>query len=157
MEEIKKLKKSYAENSELFAILDKSNALASQIRKAKNKADEFHRKIQEMAKDSSYELFIQLSNKITETKKIQEDAFQKFIEHKNEYIKIAQELNIKFDSIDKLKGEIQDRKELHKLKLKERDSRILEEKTKKVEEKLKLRKRLTTEDLWVFQGQDTAN
>jgi len=153
MEEINKLKKSYAQNSEVFELGKKSEELAIEIKNSRSKADEFHRKIQEIARDSNYDLFITLSNKITETKKIQEDAFQKFIEYKDEYAKASQDLKSKIEALNLLKQSVSDNRQLQKIKAKEREHRIIEEKTKKVEEKLKNNKRLTTEDLLVFQGQ----
>jgi len=85
MEEIKKLKKAYEETTEVRQIAEKAYHLEKEIRESKKKADEFHRKIQEITKDTGYEVFMELSKKITELKKEQEDAFQRFIDHKNEY------------------------------------------------------------------------
>ena len=152
MEEIKKLKKSYEESSEVLQIAEKANELDKEIRESRKKADDFHRKILDMTKDTKYDVFIELSKKINLLKKEQEDAFQKFIDHKNEYSDANRELRNKLEELQALNMLFNRDKEFKKLKLDERHKQIIREKSKAVEEKIKNKKKLTTEDVIAMQG-----
>lgn len=155
MEEIKKLKRSYEESSEVRKIAEKAQLVEKEIKESKKKADEFHKKIQEITKDTSYEVFMELSRKITALKKEQEDAFQKFIDHKNEYSNANHELKNKIDELQVLKLVFSKDKEAQKIQKEEKQNSIIKEKIKVVEEKLKSKKKLTTEDLIALQGSST--
>ena len=152
MDEIRKLKKSYDESSELREIGEKAVNIDKEIKEARKKADEFHKKIQDITKDSTYDNFMELSKKITELKKVQEEAFQKFIDHKNDYSKLNQELKTKLDELMKVKDEINKDKELQRRIHEDKTRKILRENSREVEEKLKTKKKLTTEDLLKYQG-----
>ncbi len=154
MEEIKKLKKVYDETSVVLKIADEANKLHKEIREARKKANEFHRQVQESARDSPYAIFTELSKKITETKTLQEQAFQTFIDYKNKYSKANEELKKRLDTLDMLNRVLNKNKEVKKIHETERNKKILKEKTRIVEEKLKNKKRLTTEDLLVMQGKE---
>ena len=80
MEEIKKLKKVYDESSEVVEISEKINLLSQELRISRTKANEFHKKIIEAINDKPYSNFIKLTKQITELKKEQESAFNKFVE-----------------------------------------------------------------------------
>ena len=95
-----------------------------------------------------------LSNKITELKKVQEDAFQKFIDHKNEYSKLNMELKTRLDEVNLFKDEINKNKDLQKQLHNDKQRRMLKEQSKQVEEKIKSKKKLTTEDILKFQGSE---
>ncbi len=152
MGEIKKLKRSYEESSEVLKIAQEANKIDKEIRESRKKADEFHRKIQEITKDTTYDVFIALSKKITELKKEQEDAFQKFIDLKNEYAEASHELKNRMDEMYVLRGVFSKSKEVRKEQQQEKQRSILREKFKAVEEKIRGKKKLTTEDLLVMQG-----
>ncbi len=152
MKDIKELKKSYEESSEVRQIAEKADELEKQIKDSKKKADDFHKRIQDISRDTSYEVFIELSKNITVLKKEQEDAFQKFIDYKNEYSKISQELNNKMDEFGVLRLLFSKDREAWKIDREQKQQNIIREKIKSVEEKLKTKKRLTTEDLIALQG-----
>lgn len=154
MLEINRLKKTYGEVSELAKISEKEEELSKNIRASRKKANEFHEKIIAITKNAGYEIFIALSKKISDLKKTQEDAFQKFIEHKNQYSEINQELNIKLENLEMLRAVFAKDKEARKIERNEKDRKLIEEKTKQVEHKLKTKRRLTTEDLLVLQGKE---
>ena len=155
MEEIKKLKKAYEESSEVRQIAEKAHELEKTIRESKKKADEFHRKIQEITRDTGYEVFMELSKKITDLKKEQEDAFQKFIDHKNEYSNVNNELKNKIEEFQVLKLVFSKDKEAKRIDKEEKDKSFIKDKIKAVEEKLRNKKKLTTEDLIALQGSTT--
>ena len=154
MLEINKLKKTYGETSEIKEIADKASGIDKEIKEARKKADEFHKKIQGIIKDSTYDNFMDLSNKITELKKVQEDAFQKFIDHKNEYSKLNMELKTRLDEVNLFKDEINKNKDLQKQLHNDKQRRMLKEQSKQVEEKIKSKKKLTTEDILKFLGSE---
>ena len=152
MGEIKKLKKVYEEYSEVLKIAGKASAIDKEIKESRKKADGFHRKILEITKDATYEVFIELSKKINELKSEQEAAFQKFIDHKNEYAEVNNEFKNRMEELQVFERIFSKTKEAAKLKKEERDMAIIKEKTKIVEEKIKNKKKLTTEDLLAMQG-----
>ncbi|MBI5391602.1 hypothetical protein HZB00_01230 [Candidatus Woesearchaeota archaeon] len=151
MGEIKRLKKVYEESSEASKVIGDAQQISKEITESKKKADEFHLRVREMTKDSNYTVFMHMSRQITELKRAQEEAFQIFIEHKNEYVKIQQSLNERLQAMDQLKQIVQKDRELVKLEQDQRKQEILAKKTKEVEEKIKNKKKLTTEDLLAFQ------
>ena len=152
MEEIKKLKKSYEETAEVRQIAEKAHQLEKTIRESKKKADEFHRKIQEITRDTGYEVFMELSRKITDIKKEQEDAFQKFIDHKNIYADANNNMKNKLDEFQVLRLVFSKDKEVRKIEKEEKQQSFIRDKIKAVEEKLRSKKKLTTEDLIALQG-----
>lgn len=152
MEEIKKLKKVYEESSEIIKIAEKAHSLEKEIRESRKKADEFHKKIQEITKDTGYDVFIELSKRITELKSTQEDAFQKFIDYKNKYAEASRELKNRLDETKLLEMVLSKSKEVLKIKQEEKQKQFIKEKSKLVEEKIKAKKKLTTEDLITMQG-----
>ncbi len=154
MIEIRKLKKTYGEVSELAKISEKESEISRNIRTARKKANEFHQKIIDITKNTSYDVFIILSKKINELKKIQEEAFQKFIEYKNEYSNINYQLNSRSEDLGVLRAVFSQNKEIKKIEKHEKDRKIIAEKTKQVEHKLKTKRKITTEDLIILQGKD---
>src|SRR3989344_4240703 len=152
MEEIKKLKKAYEESSEVATISEKAEGLEKEISESKKRADEFHKRIKELTKDTSYEVFIELSKRINERKKEQEQAFQNFIDLKNECSSVFRDLKNTQDELNVLRMVFSKDKEAQREVKKEQEKQIIEEKTKKAEEKLKSKKKLTNEDLIALQG-----
>ena len=148
MEEIKTLKKTYEEVAEVAEISKKVRKLDEEIKDYKSKADGFHKQIKDLMKDKNYSQFMGLSKEIVKIKKEQEDAFQKFIDYKNEYNKLGLVLKVS-----------KPKKKRHKKTVvktdntqKKRNKELLKKKSKEVEEKLSKKKKLTTDDLIAFQG-----
>lgn len=152
MEEIKKLKRSYAEFSGAMKFEEDAKKISEEIKASRKKANEFHKQIQELTKDTNYSEFMTLSKKITDLKKVQEDAFNKFIEFKNKYLELTQEFKKKQEEAKPFQEQLEKEHETQKAKQQEKELKILREKTEQVEEKIKKKKKLTTEDLLAFQG-----
>src|SRR3989344_3612255 len=150
----KKLKKVYGETSELFKIAEEVSNLSKQIKEARKKANEFHKKVLDSANDATYGVFMEFSQKITETKSLQEQAFQNFIDYKNQYSQSAEELKKKLETHDMLSNVLSKNNQLRKLQEMEKTKKIINDKSMKVEEKLKNKKRLTTDDILALQGKD---
>lgn len=152
MEEIKKLKKVYDESSETIALGEKISLLSAELRISRSKANEFHKKIIEALRDKPYSNFIRLTKQITELKKEQEDAFNKFVELKDKFQKYNELLKSNMNGFDESRDKLKQNNLLAQVDKREVMKEMLQEKSKKVEEKIKQRKKLTTEDLLVFQA-----
>ena len=152
MGEINRLKKSYAEFSSVMKIEDEAKKISDSIKASRKKANEFHKQIQDLTKDATYGAFMDLSKKITELKKVQEDAFNKFIEFKNKYLQLNQDYKKKQEEAKPFQAELEKEHDNHKVQQQEKQTKILKQKTEQVEEKIKKKKKLTTEDILAFQG-----
>ncbi|HLD15427.1 MAG TPA: hypothetical protein VJB94_02510 [Candidatus Nanoarchaeia archaeon] len=152
-EKIKKLKKSYNEVKGAVEYSDKMHGLSSKLREERDKANQIHFKMHGITKDSkNYAEFIELSKKINDVRKQQEEAFKKFIEFKKLANPLSAEIRAKLSKIDEIRASLGEAaREKFKVK-KENEARLLKDKAKSVEEKLKSKKKLTTEDLIAFQG-----
>jgi uncharacterized coiled-coil DUF342 family protein len=157
MDEIKKLKRTYAESSEVVQLGDNIRNLDQKIKETKTKADEFHKKIQEIMKDSKYDSFIVLSKQITAKKKEQEAAFQKFIDFKKEYIELNNNLQDKLAILNKFRESSNQNREVKRYERDQKQKQFLRKNIEKVEEKIKSKKRLTTEDIIAMQGLPEEN
>ena len=144
MDQIKKLKKEFKELSIVNEVASKIKVLSKEIDVARKKADEFHKKIVDLADKGEHKLFKETSKNINEIKKIQEDAFAKFIEFKNEFTKINNALKNKLNEFSKQRKIFDDIKSQKKKNSAKNIS-------KDIEEKLRSKKKLTTEDLLMLQ------
>lgn len=152
MEQIKRLKKSYAEFSSIMKINDEAKKISNEIKESRKKANEFHKQIQSVTKDTNYQGFMEMSKKITEVKKTQEDAFNKFIEFKNKYLELNKAFKAKLEEAKPFQEQIEKEQQNTKQQYVEKQAKILKQKTEQVEEKIKKKKKLTTEDILAFQG-----
>lgn len=147
MNQIRQLKKQLEEAGGVQIVFKELKELSEKINKAKEKSEDAHKKLQDhLRRDkNTYDDFLKLTKQINSLKKKQEDAFKKFIDSKN-----------KFSDINKqLKERLKDAKDINfkeKVTTDKKQAKFLEEKTREVEEKLKKKKKLTTEDLLVFQN-----
>ena len=153
MKKIKGLKKKFGEAKVVTDILDSLKKLSNSIDEFKKKSNEFHLKIQCRAKESQelHENVISSSKEIDKLKEGEEQAFGKFIEFKKKFTEANDLLKEKLTKMSEL------RKSLESFKLKKGEEKKLKEdfflksKEAEVEEKIKRREKLTTEDLLVFQ------
>ena len=152
MDEIKKLKKSYEESSEVMKIAETAASLDREIRETRRIADDFHRRVGEIMDDTTYDVFIDLSKKINDLKKEQEAAFQKFIDCKNEYSSFSRELRNRMGEMQVLDKVFSKNRVMMELRKEEDTKEIIMEKTRIAEEKIKLKKKLTTEDILALQA-----
>ncbi|MAF51153.1 MAG: hypothetical protein CMH64_03605 [Nanoarchaeota archaeon] len=150
MKQINKLKKEYkvVKNNS-----DSSSKVSVDIKRYKTKAEIFHKKIQEIAKKSQndYKKLTELSKKIKEINTEQEDAFANFLKFKNEFVKKGSLLESKLKSAGEARRKLDRVQKDRSKKKKLREDKFIQNKVKKVEEKLKEGKKLTKEDIMVFQ------
>lgn len=160
MEQIRKLKKSYDEQQGSRELAQKSSHLIHELRDLKKKADSFHKQVQILAQDASYTQFLDLSKQITQLKKTQEEAFSQFVTHKNQYQELYKTYREKLKLLKGVQDELGIEPPMKMAKMKDttksskEQERMLAEKNKEVEEKIKKGKTLTNEDLLIFQGKD---
>lgn len=156
MEQIKKLRKRYEESKMINDIIEGSDKISAEITMARKIANEFHNRLKEHSniRKNGYNEFMDISKRINAMKKQQQEAFSNFIKFKTEFDKTNNLLRSKLEMINKAKGELDKRHVKISLKRRERDIKLLKEKERAVEEKLRQRKKLTTEDLLVFQGKE---
>jgi uncharacterized coiled-coil DUF342 family protein len=153
MKKIKALKKIYNEAAGLLEISSKAREASEAIKKLRAEANGIHRLIQEKAKQSQalHEEIIDLSKGISRMRSDEEAAFVKFLELKRQFAGSNTDFKEKLKEMDLARSRLErihsDRKERRRQEI---DS-ILKSKEEAVNEKIKKRQKLTTEDLLVFQ------
>lgn len=152
MEKIKKLKKSYTEVAGIQELFKKADVVSKKIEDSKKKSQEIHEQIQQGAKGSGYSSILDNAKDLSKIKKEQEEAFQKFIDFKNDFNKINKELKVSSKKLNVIDKDLNKDKDARKKKKEAIVREIIEKKTKAVEEKIKKGTKLTTEDLIAFQA-----
>jgi len=149
MEEIKKLKRQYDEGSDLQSLVEKERILQQHIRESRKKADTFHHKVLDINNQSGPAVFIKKVKTLVSLKKEQEEAFRLFIEQKNSFLSLQTQLKAIQKELAPLSLAF---KEKPRASLRAEQKKSLVEQSQRVEEKIRLGKKLTTEDLLAFQG-----
>lgn len=153
MKKIKELKKLYSDSSEILDIDKKIRNTLESVKKGKTGANELHRLIQEKAKQSQvlHEGILKMSAEIDKLKVDEENAFKKFVEFKQKFNETNAQLKEKLGSMKAVKEQLDkifaDKKERKRAE----QELFLKTKEEEVNQKIKLGKKLTTEDLLVFQ------
>jgi len=148
MEKIRRLRKVGAELKKLEGSGYKS--LVGELESCKEKANEAHEKIKfALGRKILYKDFIAKSRDINDMKRMERDANRSFLRLRREFSKFNKKLKGGLEKVAKIQNEISKIKKDSKFKV---DKKLLEVKSKSVEEKLKKREKLTTEDLIAFQG-----
>ncbi len=153
MKEIKILNKQYKELSSVAGDWDKVKTLTRDVSKLKRRANAAHRKIQDYAKFSQdkHEALVERSSEIDDFKKEEQAAFDKFKEYKELFTEKNNVLKVFLKELDGVKSILEE----HNVQIEEDKKKIeqkaIKERAKEVDEKVKTGKKLTTEDLLVFQ------
>ncbi len=153
MKKINALKKHHSQSSELAKILEEYNKISAQIIDYRKKADHFHSLLNDAYSKNKSEskIISELSKKIRLLRKEQEAAFKKFLEFKKEFSNVNNELKIRLLQMNQLRKE-ENAKKQNKMQQKQQLIKsALDEKIKTIEEKIKSKKKLTTDDFLVFQ------
>jgi len=153
MKELKSLKKQYADLSSVTGDWDKIKTLTRDISKLKRRANAAHRKIQDHAKSSQnkHVVLVEKSSEIDDLKKQEQDAFDKFKEYKDLFTEKNTILKNLLKEVDGVKGILQEHDVQVEEDKKKTEAKEIKEKAKAVDEKVKTGKKLTTEDLLIFQ------
>lgn len=153
MDQIRELKKRYKETKKVSDVWEKINALSRDVDHLKKNARETHLNIQNRATESQkkHEDMIKQSAEIDELKKKEEEAFSKFIEFKKKFNEINEKLKVSLLELNRL-NETANQHKLEAVKEKrDQEDKFLKDKEDLIEEKIRTGKKLTTEDLLVFQ------
>lgn len=150
---LKLMKKSIAEASETFIILDKIKKSNLEINSVKKNSNVAHSEIQKLARESQglHEGIIKNSKEINNLEIKEGEAFKNFLDFKKKFNTINGGLEEKLSQMNKVRGKI------NKFKLEEDEKRKLEEgmiiksKEHEIEEKIKTGKKITTDDFLAFQ------
>ncbi len=155
MKVIKDKKKKLNEAKKISDIWEKTGKISKEIDDLKKQADSIHKKIQTEAGQSQkkHEQLIGSSKEIDELRAKEKEAFEKFAEAKKKFaeanIQIEEKLKETVDLKQKL-GITEERRKPKKEKTEK--AKLLENGEKIVNEKLKSKKKLTTQDLLLFQA-----
>lgn len=140
MKKINELKKKYLQFSQLNDVIGEQRKIQTQIDQNKTQANQIHNQIRELQRKNKQlkKEFIKNSKEIMNLKKEQSESFQKFLDSKKEFVKLNGYLRE-----DKIKNQKQ-RKHVQ--------DQIIRKKQEQLEQKIKNKQKITTEDLLVFQS-----
>ena len=153
MKKIKDLKKQVEEAKGLGEIWGRVRDKSREIKELKKQAEDAHRKVQQLASESQkcHEEMIEKSKQIDELRVKEEDAYRKFFELKQKFSEVNESLKKRLPEINDLRDKLDlDREETKKEKAAKQEKR-LNTKSLEVKDKIRKGKKLTTEDLLVFQ------
>lgn len=155
MKVIKEKIKQLNASKSLTAAFTKSRDLSKEIDLEKREADEVHNKVQHLANESQkkHEEILAKSKEVDELRIKEEECYKKFFEFKQQFSEINNELKKELEEYNKLSGDMQEYKVETKKAKEDRKEQQLKELEGSVEEKIKKGKKLTTEDLLIFQAQ----
>lgn len=153
MKQIKDKKKQYEKVKVLTDVFDRIHKLSQEIERMREKADKSHKKTQERAGKSQekHEEMIHASKELNELRKQELDSFKIFNQLKKQFYLVNDYLKQKLIELNSIKEKL-DEAELTDIERKKiKITKELKEKEREVEEKIKSKKKLTTEDLLIFQ------
>jgi len=165
MDQIKDMRKVLSEAGSMVNFKEEMNNISDEITKFKEEADKCHNELKELQKVNrkSFRDYIINSKKVNKLKKEQREAFNNFVKYKNEFVDVGNTLKEKLIA----SGEkVPEQKKKKQKKSKRNDdirktqeefidnARIIEENVKRVEQKLKDKKKLTTQDIIAMQGKE---
>lgn len=153
MKLIKQKKKQYDEAKNVSGVWDKIHEVSKRIDELKIKADDAHKNIQSFAHESQkkHEVLIEDSKQIDDLKKQEEEFNSKFLEHKAKFNEVNDELKKRLVELSEINDELAKNNIEVKDVQEKKQRQILKEKELAVEEKIKRKMKLTTEDLLVYQ------
>jgi len=148
----KKLELVKGQDEELHALHLKSRA----VRDEKKEADDVHRKMQESAllSQQCHEQILQLSADIDKEREKEQQWEEQFLDLKIKFAEQSKLLNEQQERLRKVKAELEKHKVVFEEDKRQKDKALLKEKNLEVQEKLKQKKKLSTEDLLILQSMD---
>jgi|GEM_PF-863555 len=151
---LKELKKEYAGVKDQAEAWETIRAKSKEIDQLKREANKFHRQVQEHAQESQakHEALIAESSELSDMKKQEEDLYKAFLREKEAYVTINQALKNKVTELQRIKESLSKRNVKLKEEQKQEEMKTLKERAKEAEEKVKGKKKLTTEDILALQG-----
>lgn len=157
MKQIKDLRKDLAASSQSSGVFEESRSLSKEIDVLKKDANKHHKNAQTFLNERKaiVSQIKALSKEIDALKEKEDASFEEFKKHKEEFKTLNDSLKSKLGEEVVARKEkakhVKEKKDLDKKKKDAENKKKLEEKEVSVEEKIKKGKKLTTEDLLVFQ------
>ena len=153
MKAIKDLQKQFAGFEAVQKEWESVTKKSKEIDELKKQANEYQRVVQNSARSSQkqHESLLVDSEEIDDLKKAEEDAYKMFFEQKTVFKDVNDELKKKLKELNEIKEKLEGNTTALKAEAKKKELKSLKERTAEVEEKVKQRKKLTTEDLLVMQ------
>jgi|ETNmetMinimDraft_11_1059920.scaffolds.fasta_scaffold11179_3 uncharacterized coiled-coil DUF342 family protein len=154
MKEINRLRKQLHAAASVRALTGHTRHATKEMHSSKRKADSLHKKIQSSARKSQarHVKLIASFKEIRKLEKEQEAAFNKFVAGKRKCQELQKEISKAQAVRRKVRKGEQDKKRQGQDRKQSRDQSLLAEKAKVIEQKIKSKGKLTTEDLLVLQG-----
>ncbi|HLC50692.1 MAG TPA: hypothetical protein VJI97_04680 [Candidatus Nanoarchaeia archaeon] len=154
MKKIKELRKEYDNCSVLESFSKKIREVASEVSKLKRESNDIHRAVQEKAKMSQtmHEEILKISPEIDKLKAEEKEAFEKFSDTRKKFYSANTQLKDKLKPMNEIRNELDKIKGERIEKRRHDEESLLKSMEDKVNEKIKKRQKLTTEDLIAFQG-----
>lgn len=153
MKKINSLKKQYSQFSELNSLFEEYNSLSKQIIDHKEKASQFHNLMRKSSHENKEEnsKILKLSKKIILLRKEKQEAINKFLEYKQKFKEKNDLLKQKLALIGEQKSKKIHQKQRNANQNVVHQESLLNKKIEQVEQKIKKKEKLTTEDLLAFQ------
>jgi len=151
---LKDKKAAYSKVKGLGDLANKIRDLSKEIDDLKKQSDEVHETLQGAAEESQefHENVIEKSKFIDDLKAEEEAAYKKFTELKDAYAEKRDALQALIDKADGTRDTLRSHGEVVAAAEKKNNKQLLKQKTQAVEEKVKKKQKLTTEDLLAFQA-----
>ncbi len=160
MDQIRGFKKVLAETSSSGDYRAQMQEISPIITSAKEEADKAHKELRELQKENrkKFKEYMINSRKVNQLKKEQREAFKNFVTYKTEFLKLNAELRAQMPTSSQMHHKKKERKyqQHHDIRRVQEDfidnARLIENKVKEVEQKIKDKKKLTTQDILAMQG-----
>jgi uncharacterized coiled-coil DUF342 family protein len=156
MKEIKTIKKKYLELKAKDEQYTNVKELSKTLQDKKRHADDVHQQIQDHARQSQqfHEQLLVLSKEVDTLKVQEEEEHKKFMELKDQFNEKNNQLKELLEKLNGLKTELDKHNVKTKEERKNQEMEFLKKKDAEVQEKLKKKKKLTTEDILILQSVD---
>lgn len=154
MKSIKTMRKQLEQLDDSAGLTGELSEKSQEIDDLKKEANALHAKVTKLAKESQdyHEKMIGLSADIENLKKQEEEAYQDFLKHKQEYMQLSGEMR-EAQVEEKQERQAQREQERMSRKAKEaEDQKTLKQRAKEAQDKMLRGEKLTTEDLLALQS-----
>jgi len=159
MKKIKEMQKSYNESRVVIDINSKIKEIMRELDSIRKEGNENHELIQEKAKQSQeeHEKMIKLSKEVDELAAKEEEHYNKFIEQKKRFNEANGNLKQRLEELRLVEERIYNMRNEQIARRVEHETNILRSKEEIVEEKIRKRQKLTTEDILLLQRKDSED
>ena len=150
---VKDLKKELAGIIDIGAVRDGMKTVNKSITESKKESEVAHQEIQKVAQESQqlHESILAKSKEVDELKPKEKELLEKCNEFKAKFKVLNDQFKAKITEINALQEQLKEYRLEDSEKKKLDDTKILKEKEMELEEKIKMGKKLTTDDFYIFQ------